>query len=412
VGGHTVTISVSDAGSYVEATDLYVAHDGEWVHVPRGGWTRPPDWLPTNVAVGEQKIQCLLHLGGVGSPESDRVHTIYQTGAYTVNWGDGTTPQNFGAGVTSTHLYDPNNLTGPLTSTGRKQALVTITAQAGQTLQYINFAQPYYGGKNWQSSVVEVVVGPGINNFYTGGVCPWLERIEFLTPMVMASGNSMFSNIRSLREIIGTVSVTGTSADYMFQGCASLVKLPIILTPNITTAINMFSGCTLLPSIPSFYTGKIANWSSMFNACASLVEATLDLVAATNITNLFSGCFLLRTVTLSNMALVQNANGLFTSCYALRETNPLDLSGVTSAANLVGLVANCTNLRKLPFLAGKGPRFTFTVNSTILAGTELDALYTALPTVTGQTITVTSVFGGTTDNPAIATAKGWTVTGS
>ena len=46
-----------------------------------------------------------------------------------------------------------------------------------------------------------------------------------------------------------------------------------------------------------------------------------------------------------------------------------------------------------------------------MSNTELNAMYTALPTVTGQTVTVTGNYGTASDNPAIATAKGWTVTG-
>jgi len=46
-----------------------------------------------------------------------------------------------------------------------------------------------------------------------------------------------------------------------------------------------------------------------------------------------------------------------------------------------------------------------------LSATALNAIYTALPTITAQTITVSGNWGTSTDNPAIATAKGWTVTG-
>jgi hypothetical protein len=46
-----------------------------------------------------------------------------------------------------------------------------------------------------------------------------------------------------------------------------------------------------------------------------------------------------------------------------------------------------------------------------LNGTQLDAYYTALPTIVSQTLTVTGNWGTATDTPSIATAKGWTVTG-
>jgi hypothetical protein len=48
-----------------------------------------------------------------------------------------------------------------------------------------------------------------------------------------------------------------------------------------------------------------------------------------------------------------------------------------------------------------------------LTGAALDALYTSLGTAAGaQTLTVTTNHGTVDDTPSIATAKGWTVSGS
>jgi hypothetical protein len=46
-----------------------------------------------------------------------------------------------------------------------------------------------------------------------------------------------------------------------------------------------------------------------------------------------------------------------------------------------------------------------------MGATALNALYSSLGTVTAKTITVTGNWGTATDNTAIATGKGWTVTG-
>jgi len=46
-----------------------------------------------------------------------------------------------------------------------------------------------------------------------------------------------------------------------------------------------------------------------------------------------------------------------------------------------------------------------------LSPTALNEIYTNLGTATAQTITVTGNWGTTSDDPTIATAKGWTVTG-
>jgi hypothetical protein len=69
---------------------------------------------------------------------------------------------------------------------------------------------------------------------------------------------------------------------------------------------------------------------------------------------------------------------------------------------------NCSSLSRIQ---AKDFRFTFSVASCKLSATALNEIYTNLPTVTGQTITVTGNYGTAGDDPAIATAKGWTVTG-
>lgn len=59
-----------------------------------------------------------------------------------------------------------------------------------------------------------------------------------------------------------------------------------------------------------------------------------------------------------------------------------------------------------------GMRFSFSVASCKLSAVALNEIFTGLPTVTGQTITVTGNYGVNQAeyNPSIATAKGWTVT--
>jgi hypothetical protein len=64
-----------------------------------------------------------------------------------------------------------------------------------------------------------------------------------------------------------------------------------------------------------------------------------------------------------------------------------------------------------------GLKYTITPASAPLSlrldGVALDALYTSLGTAVGaQTLHITSNHGTVDDTPSIATAKGWTITGS
>jgi len=72
------------------------------------------------------------------------------------------------------------------------------------------------------------------------------------------------------------------------------------------------------------------------------------------------------------------------------------------------LFTACNSLARIQ---AKDFKFTFSVANCKLSAAALDEIYTNLPVAVAQTITVTGNYGTTGDDPTIATAKGWTVTG-
>jgi hypothetical protein len=99
---------------------------------------------------------------------------------------------------------------------------------------------------------------------------------------------------------------------------------------------------------------------------------------------------------------------MFNGCGSLQTVLALNTTAVISSANFSNMFANCNSLSRIQ---AKDFRFTFSVANCKLSAAALNEIYTNLPTVTGQTITVTGNYGTTDDNPTIATARGWTVTG-
>jgi hypothetical protein len=99
---------------------------------------------------------------------------------------------------------------------------------------------------------------------------------------------------------------------------------------------------------------------------------------------------------------------MFSGCSSLQTIPPMDTSGVSSSANF----ANAYLAAGLTRIQATGQRFTFSVASQRLSAVALNEIFTGLPTVTGQTITVTGNYGINEAgyDPTIATAKGWTVT--
>jgi hypothetical protein len=67
---------------------------------------------------------------------------------------------------------------------------------------------------------------------------------------------------------------------------------------------------------------------------------------------------------------------------------------------------NCNSLARIQ---ASDFNFTFSVANCKLSATALDEIFTNLPIVTAQTITITDNYGASTANTTIATDKGWTV---
>jgi hypothetical protein len=91
------------------------------------------------------------------------------------------------------------------------------------------------------------------------------------------------------------------------------------------------------------------------------------------------------------------------------QTTPVhNMSGVTSQANAASFI-NGPNVSRAQI---SGMRFNIFLVNMKLSAVALNEILTGLPTVAGQTITVTGNYGTSQAgvyNPGIGTAKGWTV---
>ena len=263
------------------------------------------------------------------------------------------------------------------------------------------------------------------------GTCQSLQTVPLFNTAAVTNMGTMFNTCNSLTTVplFNTAAVTDMSG--MFSTCTSLQTIPLFNTALVTNMSSMFNNCFSLQTVPLFNTVSVNNMSSMFNTCRSLKSVPLfNTVAVTNMQQTFSSCLNLQTVPLFNTAAVTNMQQTFTGCIPLQTIPLFNTAAVT---NMAGMFTDCSGLVAIPALVvtavndafgqmfqtcnslsrieAKNFRFTFSVASCKLSATALNEIYTNLPTVTAQTITVTGNYGTATDNPSIATAKGWTVTG-
>ena len=216
-----------------------------------GAWVRPSDWLAlTTPDISEQKI---VGLHAVLPGNNWVAFTL--SGAYTVDWGDGTT-ENFAAGVTAyRNLAWSSYNTSTLTTRGYRQAIITITPQSGHNITSWNFLVKHNQ--------------PGLANGYSTG---WLD-MRLCTPHVTSatfSGGSgvIYHRMVEKFEQVGTNTVT--SASQMFYGCSSLQSVTLD-TGAMTNTYQMFYGC---PSLQSVVLTGLTRGVSVANA--SLSSTALD----------------------------------------------------------------------------------------------------------------------------------------
>ena len=250
--------------------------------------------------------------------------------------------------------------------------------------------------------------GTNFSNMFIN--CYSLDSIPLLNTALGTNFSSMFSGCYSLDSIPLLNTALGTDFSSMFSGCVSLDSIPLLNTALGTNFSSMFNGCVSLVSAPLFNTSAGTNFSSMFSNCYSLDSVPLfNTSAGTDFSSMFSGCYSLPSIPLLNTALGTHFASMFNSCSSLSWLPAINVGAATSSSSYTSMFASCYSLEKID---ASGFKYTFSVSSCKLSAAALDALYTNLATVSGQTITVSSNWGTTSDTPSIATNKGWTVTGS
>ena len=360
-------------------------------------WTRPTDWL-TMPTPGTQEVIGLMAVYDDGA----NYVAIQCQGAYTVDWGDGTTT-NYASNTVASYQHTFASLpSGTLTSEGFRQALVRITPQAGQNLTLVSFGvQNATLGKGFAPGWLEFDIRTpnclptfsGSSNIIRYG------RLEKITIRQMSTTNpsnlfnnlhslksvyiepaetngctafnSMFINCYALEEVNAFDTSTGTNLSAMFDSCYNLVTSPLFNFSASTNVFGMFSNCILLTDVPAFVMGtdcsqmfyncvslenvgimntsNVTNFSNMFNTCRSLKSPPLlDTSKGTNFSSMFASCNSLVEVPLFNTILATNLTQMFNGAQSIIHIPAFNTVNVTTVSSTF---QNCYNLRELPALS-------------------------------------------------------------
>ncbi len=400
-------------------------------------WVRPPDWLPLpTIDTSEEKIALLVAV----RQNTPNYISFQVSGNFTVDYGDGNSPTNYTSATTvNKQLLWADYSATPTTSEGWRQAVITITPQAGHNLTSINFNKRHTTLSQMATTgVMDMrIVGANITSFTLAGNSPVIrhpiQQFEQLGSWGVTNFYSLLRDCFSLVSVPSLYATGGTDFQSTFEGCYSLKYLPANLdTSSGTSFVCTFKSCCSLESIPAIDTSSGTDLEAMFDRCYSITEIPLlDTSASTDCSYMFYNCFSLVTIPLIDTSSVTDFTSMFRNCYSLTSIPTLDTS---SGTTFTSMFEDCLILIAIPALSSaNGTTFSSMVSGTTalqsieltgcrravslancsLSSSALDAFYTSLGTASGsQTITVSGNYGTSGDTPSIATSKGFTVSGS
>jgi hypothetical protein len=226
---------------------------------------------------------------------------------------------------------------------------------------------------------------------------------------------SFFSNCINLKEIPELDFSSATNATSMFNNCTNLEKINrITFSSAITNMRGICYGCYQLETAEFVGTSNVTDFYQAFRSCEKLRGFTLDTSSGTNMYQMFYNNYNLKNNQAGfDISNVTNVGQLFNGCSTLEKLENLDFSSVSSASNIVNAFSSMASLRKVSGFTG--PSYTHTFISTPLEPDSIRNIFYGLPTVVGQTITLTNTSGilsggVTAGDIQVATDKGWTVT--
>lgn len=317
--------------------------------------------------------------------------TITATANYVVDWGDGTT-DTIASGTMADHTYTLG--AGMADSKGTTTFKVKISSTG--TITRIQMAGKLATGNVKQTVQSVEIKARGITTMESAyQFCTILQRVGDMNLPLCTTFASAFYYDVELRSV-GTMTLTKcASLAGTFQLCSSLLSVGDINAPLCTSAASAFSSDYSLRSIGAITLPICTSMAFFLSGCmllGTIIDTTQIGLSATSV----NGTDAFYRIPYSGV--INTPNAKYTSISVRGE--PDRFSGVT------GLTFHASST-----FSGTAPQIN--VSYTMMARQALVDIFNALPTM-AKTINITGAIGAadlTAGDRAIATGKGWTITG-
>lgn len=188
-----------------------------------------------------------------------------------------------------------------------------------------------------------------------------------------------------------------TSFNNTFQLCDRLIDLYAYDYSSATSLVNMLSNCLNLKDAGYFNTtSSCTDLNNMCNGCRALEKAPTfaNSTGVTNITSMLGSCLSLKNIPNYIFGNVTSLNYFMTGCTSLQVIPSIGVG--SSYTSNIDFSKNSYSLKRMLMPL----KFTFSVANAKMSASALNEMFSILPTVTNQTVTVTGNFGATS-NPVV-----------
>ena len=329
-------------------------------------WTPPNDWI--NIRdVANNEIHLL-----VGDFVPFIAFSVTVTGGYTVDWGDGSSAENFASGVIATHTYTVGN--GTPCSRGYTTYKIRIYAQIPAN-SITNFKidnpntisgsiQHMYNSLLWAcfgTTGLASLAYAFYDTFDPIYISAYLEAIELPDNLTSCSNFSyMAYNCYALQYVKMPMNYSNANINFE-QTFTNCYKLPKINYNATTLAVSSFyqthayNYSLRTANLPTTV-NNCTNWSQVFYFCYSLTEFTAPNINTNcDCSNMFSYNYAIRKVTFNatwNGRITQLIS-MFTDCRNLEElTFPSTVNSMVTM--FASFLSHCYKLKSFTFPSGHG----------------------------------------------------------
>lgn len=200
--------------------------------------------------------------------------------------------------------------------------------------------------QQWGLKTVEINLPAATNVSYMLTNCANLVNIDALYLPLATTLTGLLWDCRGIRSVPFFDTPSAQDMSYLFYECYNLTDVPVLNTKTVTNMSYMFSYCAALESAPLIDTSNVTNMASMFELCYALERVPLiNTSKVTNMGSMFYGCQRLTQVPLLDTSSVTDMNYMFGECTALEEVPLFDTSSVTDMSNMFRFAPS---LRKVP----------------------------------------------------------------